>query len=214
MRCCISINLKSCPIEELAAYILNIYQEKNIAKMGVSDFNNLLEWNFKPIWFEQNPPDTTLYIPVDPAIPQSFKDKCNEAISYLISKNLLFRDPDLMWGQHLKLTVKGKVIQINKQNNQIIFEPGETELLESKIYLDSLTGIWNRRYIEEKIRLIFDGNEHISIIFLDIDNFKKFNDIFGHSVGDTVLRAFSRCRKEFLLFQFQLPKIRLIPDLP
>jgi diguanylate cyclase (GGDEF)-like protein len=64
---------------------------------------------------------------------------------------------------------------------------------------DELTGLPNRRAIQEFARLQFDLRGRLqmelSIGILDIDHFKAFNDTFGHSTGDEVLVAFTRaCR--------------------
>lgn len=58
---------------------------------------------------------------------------------------------------------------------------------------DSLTGLYNRWYVMEKIdsemnRSIRHGSP-VSLIMLDIDHFKRVNDSFGHSAGDRVLRS-------------------------
>ncbi len=57
---------------------------------------------------------------------------------------------------------------------------------------DSLTGVFNRRYMEESLRRDLSRSRRIqqplSIIMLDIDHFKLFNDTFGHHVGDRVLQ--------------------------
>lgn len=56
---------------------------------------------------------------------------------------------------------------------------------------DVLTGLFNRRYLEETLELYFARakrtNSSISIVMLDIDHFKKFNDAYGHQIGDLVL---------------------------
>jgi len=61
--------------------------------------------------------------------------------------------------------------------------------------IDPLTGLYNRRYFEafiEKQLAIADRNNHaLSLIMLDIDNFKDFNDTYGHGAGDTALRGIS-----------------------
>lgn len=56
---------------------------------------------------------------------------------------------------------------------------------------DSLTGIYNRRYLDENIELIWKqlarSNGALSLIMCDIDYFKKYNDTFGHIQGDACL---------------------------
>ena len=57
--------------------------------------------------------------------------------------------------------------------------------------LDPLTGIHNRRYfderLDEEISRSLRQKERLSCLFLDIDHFKQFNDIYGHHIGDLVL---------------------------
>lgn len=68
--------------------------------------------------------------------------------------------------------------------------------LQDRSIKDPLTGLFNRRYFSDRcsreINRIKQGNRHASLIFLDVDNFKSFNDKFGHDAGDVVLKEFSR----------------------
>ena len=61
---------------------------------------------------------------------------------------------------------------------------------------DSLTGVYNRRYFEERLsnELLRADREHssVAVVMLDIDHFKRINDRFGHPVGDKVLQAICR----------------------
>ena len=70
----------------------------------------------------------------------------------------------------------------------------EKMLVEMNI-LDSLTGIYNRRYLETKIQDEFTRHKRydrpFSIIMFDIDYFKKVNDQHGHQCGDYILKAIS-----------------------
>lgn len=74
------------------------------------------------------------------------------------------------------------------------------EILQEKLHQeaiqDHLTGLYNRRYLNEILShaLPHAEREHTSVSFIlfDIDYFKKLNDKYGHSIGDEVLRAFSK----------------------
>jgi len=56
-------------------------------------------------------------------------------------------------------------------------------------YTDTLTQLYNRRYIEQCIEDEYsnNGDTHFSLILVDIDNFKNINDTYGHHYGDTVI---------------------------
>ena len=65
---------------------------------------------------------------------------------------------------------------------------------------DSLTGLYNRWYVMEKIdsemnRALRHGSP-MSVLMLDLDHFKKVNDSFGHSVGDEVLKVVGQVLRE------------------
>ena len=70
------------------------------------------------------------------------------------------------------------------------------EGIEDLAYLDQLTGLANRWSFEswasEKIEEERVSNTITAMVFLDIDDFKRINDTFGHDVGDRVLQHFSR----------------------
>ncbi len=63
--------------------------------------------------------------------------------------------------------------------------------LEKQAHFDFLTGLANRRYfLEQANHELFRArryNNHLSLLMIDIDHFKKVNDIYGHGVGDNVL---------------------------
>lgn len=65
--------------------------------------------------------------------------------------------------------------------------------LEEESRRDSLTGVYNRAYLEQYLRQEFDeatrNDWPLSIAFCDLDGFKKVNDNYGHQAGDKVLRT-------------------------
>ncbi|MCL2043931.1 MAG: GGDEF domain-containing protein [Treponema sp.] len=67
----------------------------------------------------------------------------------------------------------------------------ETEA--EKVYYDALTCIYNRRYFDENLsrilKLLSRTESTISLMMIDIDFFKKYNDTYGHSEGDVCLKA-------------------------
>jgi diguanylate cyclase (GGDEF)-like protein len=69
------------------------------------------------------------------------------------------------------------------------------ESLNNMASVDTLTKVYNRRYLEkyleEQIEISKENNLHLSVIMLDIDFFKRFNDIYGHDAGDYVLMHFA-----------------------
>ena len=80
--------------------------------------------------------------------------------------------------------------QIARQN--LLLAESE-ELLREQSVRDALTGLFNRRYLEEtlerELRRAERSDTAVGVIMLDIDHFKRFNDAHGHAAGDAVLRA-------------------------
>ncbi|MCB9982525.1 MAG: GGDEF domain-containing protein [Rhodospirillales bacterium] len=68
----------------------------------------------------------------------------------------------------------------------------ERRLKEENAYTDGLTGVRNRKYLNEELPKILSRAERsggrVAFVFLDADHFKKVNDTFGHLAGDAVLK--------------------------
>jgi diguanylate cyclase (GGDEF)-like protein len=69
------------------------------------------------------------------------------------------------------------------------------ETLKYQSVRDSLTGLFNRRHMEESLqRELCRAARHkaqVPVLMMDLDNFKQFNDTYGHAAGDILLREFS-----------------------
>ena len=67
------------------------------------------------------------------------------------------------------------------------------EALRRQSIIDPLTGLFNRRYMDETLRRELSRAARkgvpLSLIVLVVDHFKKINDMFGHDGGDSVLRS-------------------------
>jgi diguanylate cyclase (GGDEF)-like protein/PAS domain S-box-containing protein len=70
------------------------------------------------------------------------------------------------------------------------------EKLRAEAIHDPLTGLFNRRYLEEtlarELHRARRRNSPLCVAMLDLDNFKRFNDTFGHDAGDSLLRELGR----------------------
>lgn len=77
-----------------------------------------------------------------------------------------------------------------KQHTTALFEANER--LQHESIHDALTGLYNRRYLEDTLereaRRAVRAEHGLSVIMFDLDHFKKFNDSYGHDAGDAVLR--------------------------
>ncbi|WP_457642763.1 EAL domain-containing protein [Persephonella sp.] len=69
-------------------------------------------------------------------------------------------------------------------------------ILRQRAYIDSLTGVYNRNYLED-IRDVLDLNRYVALM-LDIDYFKQINDTYGHQVGDEILKGVAKLLKKNL----------------
>ena len=94
---------------------------------------------------------------------------------------------------HANQELQNAYQQLSIQANELRVLNQELELLS---VTDPLTGLYNRRHFEKlmesEMALSIRNDETISIILLDIDNFKVINERYGHTGGDAVLRNVGR----------------------
>jgi diguanylate cyclase (GGDEF)-like protein len=97
--------------------------------------------------------------------------------------------------QHLAMAV-GETIKLSLSNLKL------REELREQAISDPLTGLCNRRFLEEnlgrELHRARRGNSPLCVVMLDLDNFKPFNDNFGHDVGDSLLRELAHVLREKL----------------
>lgn len=67
--------------------------------------------------------------------------------------------------------------------------------LKKRVHTDSLTNLYNRRYFDKEFQIEMKrsnrNNSALSVLYIDIDDFKGLNDTYGHTVGDLVLKETS-----------------------
>jgi len=83
--------------------------------------------------------------------------------------------------------------------NQLLLAIDNNRLYNESM-LDALTGIYNLRYFQEKLLHEFkkakQGQTELSVLMIDVDYFKKFNDNYGHAFGDIVLKQVAQAIKK------------------
>jgi len=88
-----------------------------------------------------------------------------------------------------QLRLKGLVEEVQRQKEE----------LERISRTDALTGLDNRRHLEERLEEQFEHakrlHEHFAVVMCDLDKFKSVNDTYGHQAGDEVLRQCARILK-------------------
>lgn len=92
------------------------------------------------------------------------------------------------------ITDSGFITNINDGNLEVINK--EVHKINQYIITDELTGVYNKRYMNKRLVKDMENNVEdntcLGVMIIDIDDFKKVNDIYGHVVGDSVLKEFSK----------------------
>ncbi|MEX2450975.1 MAG: GGDEF domain-containing protein [Rhodospirillales bacterium] len=82
--------------------------------------------------------------------------------------------------------------RLHSSTHEISRLRGDLEAMRQEALTDSLTGIANRKLFDMELRRAVneavEANDELSLLMIDIDHFKQFNDNYGHQVGDQVLK--------------------------
>ena len=89
---------------------------------------------------------------------------------------------------------QGKVISVLGRIHNIHESVTEKQQMQHRVETDTLTGLYNRGAISEKVCNWLKANPtgEAYMVMIDVDNFKTINDMYGHSVGDDVLREVAK----------------------
>lgn len=176
-------------------------QQAEEAKMleKVFDVVRFLEGDF----FEQMQDDPCIGVKIGMCQCYDFWKKnkpCENCISmkaYAEKKQktkLEFLDADvfLVISRYLEIDDEACVMELVKHldNDTLIDTDGRDKLVgklqgyQNKLYIDPVTGVYNRRYFEDEIR---NMQNSAGVAMIDLDDFKLYNDIYGHDMGDQVL---------------------------
>ncbi|HXN73163.1 MAG TPA: GGDEF domain-containing protein [Candidatus Acidoferrales bacterium] len=133
------------------------------------------------------------------------------ALVVSLSVSLYLKAPKAMFGWDLSLAVWALVGLVLFFTGHMIFQQFrlrtvQRELSEQQIQaevfkrlalFDPLTGLYNRRFAEERLRAEIGRAERrglsMVVVLLDLNDFKKINDKHGHPAGDEVLKEFAKC---------------------
>ncbi|MNB70633.1 Diguanylate cyclase DosC [compost metagenome] len=105
---------------------------------------------------------------------------------------LLFCLMEREWGMLLSLFLLNYVVSLSfYSKSQSIQDKHERDKFEQMAYRDFLTGAYNRAFMDQKMDELDRSDEIIGLVVMDIDNFKKINDSYNHTVGDGIIRHFA-----------------------
>ena len=123
-------------------------------------------------------------------VPLKGKEKI---IGLIVADNIFTQKP--ITGEDVKIFVMlANQAGLAIENSQLY------EMVVQKSHTDSITQVWNHGFFQhtlsEEMEKAKSANEKLTLLMIDIDNFKKLNDTYGHQNGDILLRELARLLKK------------------
>ncbi|MGS2779170.1 diguanylate cyclase [Robertmurraya sp. GLU-23] len=211
--------------ENMKDIIITVNEEGNVLYLSPS-FKHILgftadEFIGKPLFPIMHPDDAR-------RINQMIEDMVDSSIlKNKIESRLLRADGDYIWYESICSCVfkeNGEFDHVIISARDITDRKNNESYLEKLAYQDALTGVYNRRFLMEKLPNILVDSEisgtKVGLIYFDIDSFKHVNDSMGHEIGDQLLIQFVKRLQSNLRFTDPIIRnggdefIAIVPDLP
>lgn len=151
------------------------------------------------------------FINIDSATPGFFNDKHAERLMAFSLQAAIAIENTRLYTKSLHELEERKRAQarLRRANQKLKTQLVEIETLQTQLreqaIRDALTGLFNRRYLEEilpeEIEYCRRVNLPLSLVMIDIDHFKVVNDTYGHQVGDLVLQDLGKLLQADRLFK-------------